>query len=93
MEQDCTLLKICKGVNVSKGIAIGKVYIYKPFVPCILDTSLNKDEIPSEIAKFKKGQEELDKTINQTVTPTEQPTTENAPTINNTATTNDKTEN
>ncbi|NLW43000.1 MAG: twin-arginine translocase TatA/TatE family subunit [Tissierellia bacterium] len=45
------------------------------------------------VKEFKKGQEELDKTINQTVTPTEQPTTENAPTINNTATTNDKTEN
>lgn len=67
MEQDCTLLKICKGVNVSKGIAIGKVYIYKPFVPCILDTSLNKDEIPSEIAKFKKGQENAVKEIDDLI--------------------------
>lgn len=45
------------------------------------------------VREFKKGQEELDKTINQTVTPQEQTTIENAPTVNNTESTNDKTEN
>lgn len=45
------------------------------------------------VREFKKGQEELDKTINQTVTPQEQTTIGNAPTVNNTESTNDKTEN
>ena len=45
------------------------------------------------VKEFKKGQADLESSINQTVIPQEQSTTENAPTVNNTASTNDKTEN
>ncbi len=43
---------IIKGNPVSPGIAIGEVYLFKPFVPDISEKSIRQDEVEANIQKY-----------------------------------------
>lgn len=52
-----------KGVPASPGIAIGKAYILEKENFCMLEYKINKEEIESEIKRFKEAVEESKKQI------------------------------
>lgn len=66
MDQN-SLVKTYHGINVSKGVALGKVFVYSPFVPIIDNAKISEDKVEEEISKFKLGQSRAVKEIEDIV--------------------------
>ena len=43
-----------KGNPVSEGIAVGKVYLYQPYVPQVTQGEIQESEVPAAIARYKQ---------------------------------------
>jgi len=58
-----------KGNPVSPGIAIGEVFIYKPFTPVVCECRLPKEEIPENLERYERAKaaagEELKRIVAQ----------------------------
>ena len=42
-----------KGNPVSEGIAVGKVYLYQPYVPQVTEGEIPEGEVPGAIARYE----------------------------------------
>ncbi len=58
----------CQGNPVSKGIAVGEVFLYRPFCPDVTETFIQEENTDSELARYENGKAaagaELQKLIN-----------------------------
>ena len=52
---------------VSKGVALGKAYVYKPFVPDVKETVVDASAVDAELALFDKAQAAAEEELNKLV--------------------------
>ena len=54
-----------KGNPVSEGIAVGKVYLYQPYVPQVTEGEIPEGEVPGAIARYETLLEGAKKELEQ----------------------------
>ncbi len=43
-----------KGNPVSEGIAVGKAYLYQPYVPQVTEGEISEDQAPAAVARYEE---------------------------------------
>ncbi|MEO0092004.1 MAG: phosphoenolpyruvate--protein phosphotransferase [candidate division WOR-3 bacterium] len=54
---------ILRGIPVSPGFAIGKIFIYKRFIPSYREREISDNEIKTEVSRFKKAIHETEQEL------------------------------
>lgn len=48
---------VCKGNPVSKGVAVGPVFCYRPFVPSVEQSNISEELVPLHISEYEQAKE------------------------------------